>query len=891
MRVAELARRAAAAAVSAPYRVLGLASLLAVASLAWTGAHLELEADRNALIRPGREWNDRFEAYRRDFGGTRDFLVVVRGGDLSQRQAFIDALVERLEQDPRVASAWGRVDPDAFRGSQLLLMEPESLSELRRTLARRRESLAALVDHPSLEAILAFVDREVSRALVSSVVGGLFSDDEEESDEAESDPVDLDFLIALSTGIQQTLQRGEASDIDPWSEWLVSADRGYLSLRDGELLLASVAPTTEGNHAVSDGRSVDGLKAHLDALQTRFPEVRAGVTGQRAINVAEMRSTVRDTRWAGILALLGVSVVFMAGFGRARHPLLAVVALLIGIAWAAGALTVVVGHLTVLSVAFTSILVGLGIDFGIHVVARFEEARAMGLDAGPAAEWAVERSAPGNLAAALTTSLAFFGLGFSDFLGLAELGIIAGMGVLLCLVAQTCVLPALLGRFGGRGREPRVEPPRPNATLGHPAAWVSAGVFAALVGFGAGTEVGFDGNLLRLQAEGTEAVDLELELVGARGSAFAVTRAADLQQARSLQRQFTELEEVSAVESVARLFPEDVAARTEAARSLLPLIPDPDRAPPPEELGLSVEGLRRRVDKLRFKLRPEREDRWDEDTRPTQEALTEVRTRLNDIHEALSSGPDPKPLRAYQTRVAEALVDRLHRLRRETEPRPLSFDDLPEPVRRRLIGRDGSLLLRIHPAENVWEDEAKARFVKALRSVDPEVTGIPVQSYEASRLMLRGYIQGGLLSLGLVLLVLAFDLRRLRDVASALVPLVLGAGWTLGLMAIAGLKFNLANLIILPLMIGIGIDIGVHLVHRFREDGQVGLELARGSTGRAVVLSSLTTMVGFGSLAVAQHRGIRSLGILLAVGVAASAAAALLVLPAVLQWMRFERRR
>jgi hypothetical protein len=143
--------------------------------------------------------------------------------------------------------------------------------------------------------------------------------------------------------------------------------------------------------------------------------------------------------------------------------------------------------------------------------------------------------------------------------------------------------------------------------------------------------------------------------------------------------------------------------------------------------------------------------------------------------------------------------------------------------------------------------------------------------------MVQGYIEGGIIALVLVVLVLAIDLRRARDVGLALVPLAVGAGWALGVMALTGLELNLANLIILPLMIGIGIDIGVHLVHRARAEGSSGAALVAGPTGRAVVLSSFTTMVGFGALMIADHRGLASIGALLSLGVASNLGAALFV--------------
>jgi hypothetical protein len=882
-----------------PWTVLAVAFALAAAALAYTATSLELRADRNSLIRPGRAWNQRFEDYRAHFGGTRDLVIVLSGGTPGARRAYADDLARRLETDAQVESVFHRVDPGAFAGRRLLLSPVEQLDALAETLEEEGDALRRLTSQPGIEPVLRWVDRRVSEAMVRNLVSGLFGEADSPPPEAADDdeePLDLEFLIVLLEGLKARLDGAEpASFASPWASFGGGADQGYLTADGGALHLVVVTPAS-GEGYRGDGRTIDALHATFDAMRARHPEVDAGVTGQRAINVAEMRASVRDTRRAGLLALLGVALVFIAGFGRVAHPLYAVFALLIGIAWSAGATTLLVGHLTVLSVAFTSILVGLGIDFGIHVVARFEEAAARGAPTPEAVEAALLGSGPGNLAGAVTTSLAFFGVGFSDFLGLSELGIIAGTGVLLCLASALTVLPALLTAFASPGARTTKRPgpawrPSLRALDRRPGAWVFAGGALAAAGFALAPRVEVDTNLLRLQAEGVEAVDLELRLIGAdegRASAFAVSIVPDLEAAVRRAEAFEALPEVREVESIARIVPPDPAPRRRAAARVGEVLEGLalERGAP---VPIDVDGLARRLDKLRFKLRPEKEADWDPARRPEADDLSRVRPLLAEVRErleALDADVAERRLAPYQARLVEDLFAKLDTLRRETSPLPLTQSDVPPDVRRRLVGDDGRLLLRIHPAENIWEPEARARFIEALRTIDPEVTGIPVQAHESSRLMLRGYVQGGLYSLVVVLVVLLIDLRRLSDVVAALAPLAAGAGWTLGVMAAVDLDFNLANLIILPLMIGIGIDIGIHCVHRSRDDGSAGAALVKSSTGRAVILSGLTTAIGFGSLAIAQHRGIQSLGILLGVGVVANVLAALFVLAPALRLRR-----
>jgi hypothetical protein len=269
----------------------------------------------------------------------------------------------------------------------------------------------------------------------------------------------------------------------------------------------------------------------------------------------------------------------------------------------------------------------------------------------------------------------------------------------------------------------------------------------------------------------------------------------------------------------------------------------------------------------------------------TKVELTASRAELDRLASTLSEA-DSRALRerlaAFQLRVAEDFASAFDRLQRGLAPRAFTVRDLSPELSRRFVGASGRLLMRIHPRGDPWDRDGAERFVADLRSVDPDVTGSPVIRYEATRRMEAAYYQGTIYALVLVTLIGGATLRKVRDTALALVPLMLGLTWTLGLMAIGDLHFNLANVFGLPIMIGAAAEYGFNIVLRHREMAGSHEPLAMRSTLMAVLFNGLTTIAGFGSLLVAKHGGIFSLGLLLTVGATASLVASLVVLPSLL---------
>lgn len=234
----------------------------------------------------------------------------------------------------------------------------------------------------------------------------------------------------------------------------------------------------------------------------------------------------------------------------------------------------------------------------------------------------------------------------------------------------------------------------------------------------------------------------------------------------------------------------------------------------------------------------------------------------------------------YQRALLRDIKETFETLRTQDNSGSMSVNDLPEALRHRFVGITGKHLIQVYPRTNVWERKNQEVFVTELRTVDPNVTGTPVQLLEYTELLKRSYAEAALWAFGAIVVLVLFHFRSLIQLILALFPVLIGAIWMVGFMGWTSIPFNPANIMTLPLVIGIGVTNGIHILNRFAEERNPSI-LAK-STGKAVLVSGLTTIIGFGSLVIAEHQGIQSLGWVMAVGTATCMIAGLTFLPAVL---------
>jgi uncharacterized protein len=567
--------------------------------------------------------------------------------------------------------------------------------------------------------------------------------------------------------------------------------------------------------------------------------------------------------------------------------------LAVTLAWSMGIITLTVGHLTIFSVMFISIVIGLGIDYGIYFLFRYEEEIFLGRNLKEALELTAARTGPGILIGALTAGGTFYVLMLTDFRGIQELGFIAGTSILMAWLGMMTTFPALLVLVDSHHAErPRNQAPRAHAlermhvpvldrVVRFPMAVLTVAGLATAASLWAIPYVGFDYNLLNLQAKGTESVLWEKRILANTGrSGFnGLASATTLQELRRKQEAFEKLSSVSEVDSVLRIIPDNQKEKIAIVKSFAPVVAPVrvGRSSPVDldRLTRALGELKRRLDIFHVEAGPK-----------LPEDLKQLRVQVTALIKALQTTnrevAEPA-LSHLQSQLYRDFIDKFFSLQRNLSPREIGLADVPDELRRKFIGKRGDFLLQIHPKVDIWERTGARQFVRDLRSVDPDVTGAPIITYEAIGYMERAYYQGTIYAFLLVGLLSYLLIRRVKETLLALLPLVLGLLWTIGLMRVFGVQFNMANVWGLPLIIGASAEFGLNVMVRYLEGRAHGGPLVARSTVMGVALSGISTMVGFGSLMIARHQGIYSLGLLLTIGAGCGLAASLVVLPVILR--------
>jgi len=521
-----------------------------------------------------------------------------------------------------------------------------------------------------------------------------------------------------------------------------------------------------------------------------------------------------------------------------------------------------------------------------------------------AARAALRGAGPGIVTGALTSALAFLALTTSGLEAFVQLGAICAVGLVLALLATLTIVPALLSLPSARWLQ-RPPTPRRRAAADDAAAFVvrwrwpivGLGLSVSLLLGLAGRGVPWSYDYLALLPRDEPSVIAMRRL--AQASAFsaevAVTTAPDLRRARTLAARLRALPSVGRVESLADYLPPAHASdhpltrqRLRAlARSALRSAAAPRRPAP------------RRVLRALRRLRDVIEDVHFDASRAGRATLATGLSGWLPVVRRLERRLQPPVSAQVAQRLAQAsqrLTDALRRAARWLAAPRKTLDArrvaalLPSALSSRLRAR-GAFALYIYPRASLWRPGFLARFVGELRRVDGNVTGFPILHYSIARAVERDLLRFLALLVAVVFVVLLVDLRRLLDIVLAVVPLTVGLCSTAGAMALLGLDYNFANILGFPLIVGIGVDSAVHLMHRAAQQQHApdAPRSALARTGGAVVLSALTSMAGFGALALASHRGAASLGVVLLVGIGASLLASLLLLPALLA-VRARRR-
>lgn len=902
--------------VDRPWSLIGGACFLAAIGLIVSMRGLVLDADYNSLLPDDHASVARMRAILSEHGGLSHLLFVVDGADAPTRAAFADTLAAELRARPGLfESATSRLPVEWFRQRALQFLDPEELRALDGELAARPESLRRLLHAPSGLAFVAAGCDLIEEEFIAGE-GALSPADDERATDLLEDLVEMSILLTAG---------GDAGNLRPEIESrldrLVTGGRGPEGQRDerivsddGEALLviARAARSTlgeEGRGFIDE--TMEGARAAIAATEVRVPGVRVRVSGPIPQQEAEEDVIRNDFKRTGRVAALLITVLLCVVLRLWIAPILAMVPLALSLCWTLALVTLTLGRLNAFSVMFVAIVLGLGIDFGIHLVVRYGEERSAGAGLREGIQRTIGATGSAVTTGAISTVVAFGALIFSDYPAFYELGWVAATGIGLAFVAFITILPSLLlikdrlvdrlaPRFttrqmgmdwlGGLGLNIERHPRPWAAALG----LVTLASLGLALGLPLGPEQGWLRRGLRFQDDllltqpltPTHALQREIVARFGMGSEPFYLSAGTLEEAHAWTDRLLELEAAGTlvrVVSPARFVPADGAARVAAGAPLRERLGDlctapRATAPPPTSAAESLARLGGLV------------------TEMGDLAYLSGLDRLPMRSPALAAAVDQARTRAVSSPSADEILDETLRRRRFDLTHPAQaqvygVEDLPPALRSRLVGRSGELLISAYGPRSIYDDQTNAKLLSELREDFPEIVGVPVLYADLLGLSRAEGKRSACLAFFLVFVAILVDMRHLPRTITTMVPLVVGVSWALGAMRLLGLDFNFVNVVAAPLLLGIGIDDGVHMMHRSIEEGSGHIARVLRHTGRAVLLTSLTTMIGFGVFELAQHRGLESLGRVMVIGVATCFLASVTAFPTLLALGERWRRR
>lgn len=892
--------------VRRPRFIIALALTLSLVSLIYTWQRMEFLTARDDLMPRNTTFNRDYRAWREEFGDSEEIVVVIESDDQERASRFGEQLFARLSADKsHMRELFYPNGLPFFKKNGLMFMPLSELQDLRRNLGMAAPVLKELAAAPSVQTLFTHLTRRMD-------------DYVRRGKDHPGGDVELTSLIfmldKLGLGFKKFGEGGTSSF--SLEEFFLRGSDGKESqlARAGKMQILTLLPVKDATSFVPAEATIAFVRGEIAALRKlpEFKGVTVGLTGTPVLEHEEMATSQRDIAVATVISLVLTVILLLIAFRGVLNVLAAMVTIVVAICLSFGLATLLVGHLNILSMVFAIMLIGIGIEYGIQVVLRYQEELAGGANQLDAIAAGLNRNIWAILMAAATVAAAFLTFIFTDFKGIAELGIIAGGGVVICVIATFTVLPAMLvlliryrktGNGSTPGQQPFTihQPPPPKQhrlrrpdspfteaskrlLFGHPKVVIVLTVLLCAVSTIPLMRMRFDYNLMNLQAKGLESVTYAYKLMKSAENSgyFAVVTAGTRGEAQAMAKQLEALPTVDHVVSYDSFIPEDqprkLALLADLRKGLEGVKPgEYEEDLRVMELPAIFENFRNSVERLKTHL--------EQGKKAEAKQAGAFLTILDAFFRKLEKEKDTNALgmlRDFQGGMMASLPEKIAFLKESLNPALVTEADIPVELKKRFVGKTGRYLLQVAPRHEIFDLDPLKAFIGEVRTVDRNATGEPIMVYESMTIMRDAYSRAFVYAFIAIIAILLITFRSITYAAVGLVPLVVGVLFMVGGMWLCGISFNSANIIVMPLVLGIAVDSGIYLINRYRREECSAVEVVTSSTGVGVFLNTLTIMASFGALMVAHHRGVFSIGIVMSIGMVACQLAFVIVLPAVL---------
>jgi len=697
-------------------------------------------------------------------------------------------------------------------------------------------------------------------------------------------------------------------------EYYFSPDRSMLLME----LMPSVSTDDFDNLLLMSRIATERMKS----IQQKFPDLEFGLAGTPIIGLQEQDAVLRDFGWSTVLALVIVMIIMLGSFRSWRNPFNSIITLIVSIIVTAGIFAVTLRYLNTMSAAFGVMLVGLGIDYAIHFLTGYKDATDHGDDHEKAVRTMFLTVGNGVVTGAVTTAAVFFILIIIGFRAFSEMGFAMGLGITIAMIMMFVMLPALIIR-DSRKKKAQGESDVTGAKLFRlkPFAYISeimqyrfmenigrlsknkyyiisiliSSAIITLFSIYGAYRLEYEYDMTNLEPKGMPAIEAQEKIIEKFEISpdFAMFSDSNIDSVRSkvvkLKKLADRTDLIGRIEAVTEFFePENEQQKNIQLladfrkgvslsgsdyqvneRNVEDIISELQRLHDNfveiGELSIAGSGEKNKIVAKTDEIAGKTDDE-------SKILLIKNKLEFTEDREDIINGFQ----RAYIPELKEIMFD-------ITDTAVVTYENLPEEIRDRYANKTtGNMLVSIYPKSNIWEERNLRKFYEQTARIDDSITGMPIIMLIFIDLIKVKGMEAVLWGLLVIILVLLIDFKSVKYTFIALIPLILGMVWMMGVMYMFGMKLNINNFMALPIIIGIGIDDGVHMLHRYKIEGRNSMDKVTKFTGKAVLLTSLTTIIGFGSVATASHRGLASMGLVLVIGVAACFITSAFLLPAII---------
>jgi hopanoid biosynthesis associated RND transporter like protein HpnN len=846
-----------------PKTLLLLLLLVCGLSLFYTVRHLSIDTDTTRILSedlPFQQDRKRFiETFPQD---DQAILVVVDGKTPEQTIEALNYLESRFRSEKqRIQSFYIPGSGEFFDRHGLLYLDLDELEELAAGLTKAQPFIGTLSRDNSLKSLL-------------DVIALAITEKEQEL------PVDLKPLLDKIRMAVGAALDGKTYPVS-WQQMMIGEDRDFLNAQRFIL----VKPTLNFDEMTPAEESLAAVRAIVDKAEQDLPGVNIRLTGEVVLEHEELATVTYSAEMASIASLVLVCMTLITGYRSIRLMLITLTVIVMGLILTAGFATLAIGHLNILSVSFATLYIGIGDDYAVQMCLRYRELLAQNLSRQQALVGAVRNVGPSITLCAIAGATGFFAFVPTAYTGVSELGIISGVGIFISLLITLIALPALLRLFplelAPAEKSDSLFPdwvyrfPMRHATL---VKWMAAALTVG--GLALLTQARFDSNPINLRDPDTESVTTFKELLKNKDSSpmTLTVLAKNNHEALSMARKLEQLKSVKNAITIFDYVPDNQEAKLSVIEELSLVMGMQLTTFPPVRQS-SNEANIEALEKLEQAIDRHLTQKPDDELSLSLRSLREDLARFSAALRSASDAEQKAKLDKLQFSLLDTLPDTMNMLLKGLKADFVTVDSLPRDLSERWLGKDGTYRIMVLPNKDLNKQQNLNDFVAEVRQLAPGATDLPVIYLESGKAIVGAFKQALVSALVAIVVILLISRRSIKDTLVILIPLLMTGILTGASTVVMDNPFNFANIIVIPLLFGLGVDAGIFIVDRLRNPDREDSVLDT-STARGVVFGEMTTLCSMVSMTFTPHPGLASMGLLLAIGLILMVICTLGVLPA-----------